>query len=116
MQAMAKPMVHTDAQGVVPGCARAFDCACTRRIKALNRLAQRKVGKSVVALTINRSYGSIDCLIEGAHLNQLRSARAVVADVQHGVSREGRLHVHAVGPRLAGTPTTPKLRNGINKQ
>src|SRR5260370_18618957 len=41
LQAMAKAMVHTDAQGVVPGCARALDGACSRRIKPLNRLTQR---------------------------------------------------------------------------
>src|SRR6266567_6036498 len=93
LQAMAKAMVQTDAQGVIPGCAHAFDCACSRRIKALNRLAQRKVGKSVVILTVDRRYGGIHCLIESADLNQLRSARAVVADVKHCVSREGCLDI-----------------------
>src|SRR5579864_558250 len=56
LQAMAEAVVHADTQRVIPGCARALDCARRRRIKALNGLAQREVGKSVVRLTVDRGY------------------------------------------------------------
>src|SRR5260221_5107193 len=63
LQAMAKAMVHTHAQGVIPRCARALDGVCGRRIKDLNRLAQRKIGKRDDLLNANGRYGGIHRMI-----------------------------------------------------